>query len=354
MMNPPGLVKYTLALVAIVICSGCAPLRQAQDDMAVAPSAATPNATYAGRTLFLNGRPVTAARPPGAILPGALPRFATILPDRRGGHKKYEYIFGFYGSYAGIFHYPKSTAMVGELNGAGGQGCTNALYGYGKKIVWNAGRTSDLITEYEVPSNKVLKTLSLDYTYTSSCAMNTSGNLAVGILLGNSSDDCGGQVVIFKHARGSGTVYKTPLCKEYFDGYDPSGNLFADGLDSNYNFALVELPKGSSTFQTIATSNTVDFPGSVQWDGTYLAVTDQSTSQIYQYTVSGTTATLKGTVSFSGVGDCAQTWITKNVVYCADADNEDGEVFQYPAGGSAIAVLGSGIPTPLGVTAAKE
>jgi hypothetical protein len=341
-MNSTGLIKCASAVVALAICSACA-------GGAVAPSGAALNATYIGKTLWVNGRPVTAAR---ASL-GAPPRFATILPDRRRGHKKYEYIFGYYGSYAGIFHYPKSTAMVGELDGAGGQGCTNVLYGYGKKIIWNAGRTNDLITEYEVPSNTVLKTLSLDYMYTSSCAMNTNGDLAVGILLGNSGS-CAGQVVIFKHASGSGTVYKTPLCKEYFDGYDPSGNLFADGLDSNYNFALVELPKGSSTFQTIATSNTVDFPGSVQWDGTYLAVTDQSTSQIYQYTVSGTTATLKGTVSFSGVGDCAQTWITKNVVYCADADNEDGEVFQYPAGGSAIAVLGSGIPTPLGVTAAKE
>jgi hypothetical protein len=63
---------------------------------------------------------------------------------------------------------------------------------------------------------------------------------------------------------------------------------------------------------------------------------------------------LEGTVSLSGVGDCAQTWITKDVVYCADADNGDGSVFKYPAGGSAIAVLGSGFPEPLGVTAAKE
>jgi hypothetical protein len=342
MMNRTGLVKYTGALVAIAICSACS-------GSTVAPSAATPNATYVGRTLFLNGRPVTAARPPGAM-PRSL---ATILPDRHGEHKKFEYIFNTYESFAGIFHYPKSTQMVGELDGAGGQGCTNVLYGYGKKIIWNAGRTGELITEYEVPSNQVLKTLSLGYMYTSSCAMNTSGDLAVGILLNNSLR-CAGQVVIFKHASGSGAVYNTPLCKEYFDGYDPSGNLFADGLDSNSNFALVELPNGSSAFKTITTSNTVDFPGSVQWDGTYVTVTDQDTSQMYQYTVSGTEATLKGTVSFSGAGDCAQTWVTKHVVYCADADNGDGEVFQYPAGGSAIAVLGSGFPTPLGVTAAKE
>jgi len=169
-----------------------------------------------------------------------------------------------------------------------------------EEIVWNAGRTNDLIDEYKVP-NKLLKTLSLNYSFTSSCAMNTSGDLAVGILLGNSYGP-GGQVVIFKNATGSGTVYNTPLTKEYFDGYDPSGNLFADGFgSSNYSFALVELPKGSTKFVTIKTSNSPDFPGSVQWDGTYLAVFDQQTSETYQYTVSGTTATLKNSVQFTGL-----------------------------------------------------
>jgi hypothetical protein len=144
------------------------------------------------------------------------------------------------------------------------------------------------------------------------------------------------------------------LDAEYFDGYDNQGNLFADGLTTSGYFALVELPKGSSTFKTISTSNSVQFPGSVQWDGTYLTVFDQETSETYQYTVSGTTATLKGTVSYSGVGDCAQTWLVKGLLYCGDAGNGDGEVFKYPAGGSAIAVLGSGLPEPLGVTAAKK
>jgi|HubBroStandDraft_2_1064218.scaffolds.fasta_scaffold12898_3 hypothetical protein len=346
-MNTPSLLKYGGAVVALVIVSACGgPLRQAQDDMAVAPSAPALNATYAGRTLFVNGRPVTAAR----LNP--LPRYAELVPDKSKS-KTYEYVFNDYGSYASIFNYPKGTTMIGQLKGAGGQGCTNVLYGYGKKIIWNAGRTNDVITEYSVPNNKVLKTLSLNYTYTSSCAMNTSGDLAVGILLGNSSGP-GGQVVIFKNATGSGKVYNTPLTKEYFGGYDPSGNLFADGFGSSYNFELVELPKGSSKFVTIATSNSPDFPGSVQWDGTYLSVFDQEAGATYQYTVSGTTATLKNTVQFTGTSDCAQTWIVKGLLYCGDAGNNDGEVFKYPAGGSAIATFTGNFDFPLGVTAAKK
>lgn len=49
------------------------------------------------------------------------------------------------------------------------KGCTNAWHGYGKNI---AERTNDLITKYAVPGHRVLQTLFLNYTFTSSCDMN--------------------------------------------------------------------------------------------------------------------------------------------------------------------------------------
>jgi hypothetical protein len=341
-----GLLKCAGAAVVLAVVSACG------SGSTVAPSVApfkannTFKANYVGKTLFVNGRPITAAR----LNP--LPRYAQLVPDavRRG---KYEYVFNYYGTYGSMFNYPKSTDMIGQLDGAGGQGCTNVLFGYGKNIMWNAGRTNDLITEYAVPGNKVLKTLSLDYTFTSSCAMNTDGDLAVGVLLGNTYGPAG-QVAIFKGATGSGKVYKTPLSKEYFNGYDPSGNLFADGFGASSEFLLVELPKGSKKFVTIKTSNSPQFPGSVQWDGKYVTVFDQITSQTYRYTVSGTTATLKHTIQYSGASDCAQTWIVKGLLYCGDAGNDDGEVFNYPAGGSPVAILTGSFDEPLGVVAAKR
>ena len=346
-MKSSGLLKCVGALAALAILSACGalPLSLSKGQGTAVPSAAGQNVRYVGKTLFLNGRPVTAAR----LSP--MPRYATLVPDLHR-KKKFEYIFNDYGTYASIFDYPKGVAQIGTIYGLGGQGCTNVLYGYGHKIFWNAGRTNDLISEYKVP-NKLLKTLSLDYTFTSSCAMNGSGDLAVGVLLGNNYG-AGGQVVIFKNATGSGTVYNTPLNKEYFDGYDPSGNLFADGFSSSYTFTLVELPKGSSKFVTIKTSNSPQFPGSVQWDGTYLAVFDQLTNEMYQYAVSGTTATLKNTIQFNGSADCAQTWIVKGLAYCGDAGNNDGEVFKYPAGGSPVAVFTGNFDFPLGVTAAQK
>jgi hypothetical protein len=325
-------------MVALAILSACA-------GSAVAPSSAALNLTYIGRTLSVNGRPVTAAR----LSP--LPRYATILPDRHKKAKTFEYVINYYGSYASIFDYPKSVQQIGSINGAGGQGCTNVLYGYGKKIIWNVAG-SNQITEYQVPQTPI-KTLSVAFSFPSSCAMNTSGDLAVGIL--SASGSGAGDVVIFKNASGSGTAYATPLDEEFFDGYDNQGNLFADGFTGyRSGFALVELPKGSTKFVTIKTSNNPAFPGSVQWDGTYLTVFDQDTAEIYRYTVSGTNATLKNTVSLSGTSDCAQTWIATGLVYCGDAGNGDGYVFKYPAGGSPLATFTGQFDVPLGMVAAEK
>ncbi len=337
-MNTTGFVKYAGALLALAVLSACggAP--------ALAPSAGTLNASYVGRSLFVNGRPVTAVR----LSP--LPTYATIVPDRHAKSKTFEYVFNYYETYASIFDYPKSVQEIGQITGDGGQGCTNVLYGYEKKTFWNIGGQNQ-ITEYKVPHTPI-KTLSAPYSFPTSCAMDASGDLAVGIF--GESGPGGGDVVIYKNASGSGTAYATPLSSEYFDGYDTQGNLFADGFNSSGAFELVELPKGSSKFEGITTSNSVEFPGSVQWDGTYVTVFDQDTSETYRYTVSGTTATLKSTVQFTGASDCAQTWIVKGLVYCGDAGNNDGEVFKYPAGGSAIATLTGDFDFPLGVTVAKK
>jgi hypothetical protein len=335
-MNSAGLVKYASSLVALSICAACS------GGSSVAPSTGGLNYQYVGRMLYVNGRPVTAAR----INPA--PRYATIVPDHHA--KTFEYIFNYYGTYASIFDYPKSTKEIGQIAGDGGQGCTNVLYGYGKKTFWNVGGQHQ-ITEYRVPK-KPLKTLSVNYSFPTSCAMDTSGDLAVGIFF--ESGKGGGDVVIFKNATGTPTVYTTPLQAEYFDGYDPQGNLFADGILPSGAFGLTELPKGSSKFVAISTSNAVQFPGSVQWDGKYITVFDQLSNAFYQYTVSGTKATLKNTITLSGSGDCAQTWNVGSLVYCGDAGNDGGEVFKYPDGGSPVAVFTGAFDTPLGVTAAQK
>jgi hypothetical protein len=88
----------------------------------------------------------------------------------------------------------------------------------------------------------------------------------------------------------------------------------------------------------------------VQWDGKYLTVGDQESHAIYRYEVSGTTATLKGTVTLTGASDCGQTWIgSRGKVFCPDSGNSQGEVYKYPAGGSPIAILTTNDYGPGGV-----
>jgi hypothetical protein len=340
-MTSTGLMKYAGAAAALAMCSACA------GGSAVAPSNAPVNSAYVGRTASINGRLVTAAHP--SLI--GMPHYTTSVPEPNAmaKSKDFDYIINFYGSFATIFNYPKSTKQIGTINDVGGQGCTNVLFGYGKKTFWIVAG-SDQITNYTVPQ-KVIKNLSIsDDSMPSSCAMDTDGDLAVGILDGPSTGD----IVIFKNATGSGKFIKTPLAREYFDGYDAKGNLFFDGFTGGSQFQLDEIPAGKTTVQTITTSNTVQFPGSVQWDGTYMTVFDQESNAMYQYTIKGTKATLQHTIAFSGSSDCAQTWIAAKVVYCGDAGNDNGEVFKYPAGGSPVAVLTGSFDEPLGTVAAAK
>ncbi|MEO8789227.1 MAG: hypothetical protein ABI431_03030 [Candidatus Tumulicola sp.] len=338
-----GFVRYTSALVALAICSACSGAGAGS----VAPSNAAPSVQYKGGTAFVNGRPVTAARP-NLNAPAHYPEIV-LDPTAKSKTKNFDYIINNYGSYASVFNYPKSIKQIATVTDVGGQGCTNVLNGYGKKIVWIIA-AYDQISEYTAPDTLV-KSLSVDSkSFPSSCAMNTDGDLAVGILAGTNS----GAMVIFKKAKGSGSVIKTPLIQEFFDGYDNKGNLFFDGYNASFKFQFAEIPKGSKTPQLIALSNKIQFPGSVQWDGKYVTVFDQLANNLYRYTIKGTKAKLHDTISFTGVSDCAQTWIAGDVVYCGDAGLDDGEVLNYPAGGSPIAVFKGNFDLPLGTVATAE
>jgi hypothetical protein len=95
----------------------------------------------------------------------------------------------------------------------------------------------------------------------------------------------------------------------YFIAYDPKGDLFVDGITESDTYGVVEMASGSSSFKAVTLSNTIEFPGGMQWDGKYVTLNDQEAHVIYGYTCSGTSCTLKRTVSFSGSSDCVQTWI---------------------------------------------
>jgi hypothetical protein len=335
-IHTAGFLRCAGAAIALALCSACA------GGPGVAPSNAVSASQYNTTALRVNGRPITAER----LNLGVLPHYPATVLDATAKSTYFDYVINLYGTYASIFNYPKSAKQIGTITDVGGQGCTNVLYGYGKNRFWIVAG-SDQITEYSAPQ-KPIKTLSTpDGSMPSSCAMNSDGDLAVGDLQT-------GDVILYRHASGTGKAIASPLFAEYFDGYDNKGNLFFDGFDINTTVLLEELPKGSDTVRPISTSNTIRFPGSVQWDGKYMTVFDQYSNDFYRYTIEGTKATLKSTIALSGSSDCAQTWIATGVVYCGDAGNDNGEVFKYPAGGSPIAVLSGNFDEPLGTVAVKK
>jgi hypothetical protein len=274
----------------------------------------------------------------------------SVTPD---AHKKKEALYQYMSVSNAIleYDYPKSDKSIGQIPvGVAAGECADILYGAARRDFWVTLPVAKQYEEFALGGTKPIKTLTESAGEPSgNCAMDpTTGTLAAPIF-------SNGDVVIFAHASGSGTAMTTSLFEAYFDGYDNQGNLFVDGRNTSLAFGLVELPKGSNTFENISISNNVAFPGAVQWDGKYLTVGDQESHAIYRYKVSGTTATLKGTVTLTGASDCGQTWIgSGGKVFCPDSGNTQGEVYKYPAGGSPIAILTTNAYGPGGVVEVRR
>jgi hypothetical protein len=133
-----------------------------------------------------------------------------------------------------------------------------------------------------------------------------------------------------------------------FCGYDAKGNLFVDGLSSAHHgkFALVELTLGAKALTGIAVSQQVTMPGQVQWDGRYVAIGDSglSPSVVYQFSISGSAASLAGTTTLDKSKRVVQFWIDGARIIGPDFGSRVG-FWSYPRGGSptkTIAVPGYG------------
>jgi hypothetical protein len=274
------------------------------------------------------------------------------MKKKKGG-KAVQYISDFYGSDVLEFDYPKSTQSIGTITGVSdAQGeCTMQTTGKAKKKKGGAdfyvvASGSDAVEEFAAGGTNPITTLSESAGEPAGCGVDSKGDVAVSIL-------GAGDVVIFKGGKGSGTTMSDGLSSTYFINYDSKGDLFVDGINGGGSFQLAELPAGGKSFENITVPNTVEFPGQVQWDGKYITVNDQEGYAIYQYTVTKTTAKLEGTVSYSGAGDCVQTWIAGSYFICPDASNADGKIYPYPKGGSPTATLTGSFELPIGSVALK-
>jgi hypothetical protein len=283
--------------------------------------------------------------PSGASV--GMPGIAHILvrsqPANLKGTGPYQYIANAnYGSGApgtvSVFDYPKSDAQIGSISSLPSPRgfCTNVLFGTGKETFWvvsSSGSSTGALYEFKVGGNRPIKTLTPP-SRPAGCAIDPpTGNL-VATMLNN------GQVVIYKKASGKGTVSQTPLSEAFFAGFDNKSNLYVDGESTN-GFGFVELPKGSKAWKTLSVSTAIGFPGEVQFDGKYITITAVEFHDIFGYTCSGTTCTLKRTVPIAGSALC-DTWIAKGYVICAQSGSgDDALISKYPAGGLIATLKGS-------------
>jgi hypothetical protein len=162
----------------------------------------------------------------------------------------------------------------------------------------------------------------------------TTGNLAAT----DASSSHGG-VAIFKNSRGAPTYYTNPAF-HYYDscGYDAAGNLFVDGMDKYSQFIFAELPKSSSQLKVVALNQYIGSPAAVRWDGKYVAIGDSSTPVIYQFVISGSSATRVGTTRLGGSAQyISHFFIQGGTLITPNFPKKGGQYvilfFKYPAGG---------------------
>jgi hypothetical protein len=130
---------------------------------------------------------------------------------------------------------------------------------------WVADSGLDELVEFDYGGKRPVKTLSTSGDERSGCSVDpSSGNAAAAIISDN-------DVLVWRKGSGTPTTYTTPLRSNYFAGYDGRGDLFVDGLDGSEAFGLAELPKGGSSFQLVGLEQSIEFPGNIQCDGSYLA-----------------------------------------------------------------------------------
>jgi hypothetical protein len=236
-----------------------------------------------------------------------------------------------------IYAYPRGK-LVSELGGSTGVICSNAA-GH----VFLSQVNVDVIDEFQHGRSSPIAELSEPFGDPQSCSADpTSGNLALVSQQG---------AAIYR----PGKHHRWHLPKLYMlgqnlfsCGYDASGDLFIDGKTQNNTIIFAELPKDGSKFKNVTLDHKLTIPGTVQWDGQYLAVGDQENTLIHRFSIQGSEGTQIGSVMLSGPSSVPQFWIQDSIVIGADPYNSQVGFWKYPDGGSEI--MSRKVFQPLGAT----
>ncbi len=232
--------------------------------------------------------------------------------------------------------------------------CTNA-----KGDVFIVDFGARMIKQYAhgaiTPTTTISDALGIPY----SCAVNAaSGELAV-TNLENSSGTEPGNVIVYPASLGSPIEYSdATLYEPLFCDYDGKGNLYVDAYDDTNVGRLGVLHHGNQSFTILNVSGgTIPLTSGLLADGRQLLVANlYYPAVIYRVTVSGSTATIVGSLSLphgSTVAEFAKYGSASTAaVIVPDYDNSNVKGYSFP-GGSPLFTLTSEISQPAGAVVSQ-
>jgi hypothetical protein len=264
------------------------------------------------------------------------------------------YVANFQAGSVSVFAYNdgKSPTLVGTLTGfdVPVAACSDNK---GNVFIGDFGTAT--ITEFAHGATLPTQVLQDPQAEPQGCAVDpTTGNLAAI----NWACTCGtGNIAIYANATGTPKIY-TNAAQSFPESaaYDPQGNLVIAGRQNNVT-NVFEVAKGTTKFTELTVKNgTIDYPGQVEWGGSYLLIGEQqyqgqNASAVYQTVLKGKTLTIHGTIPLTGTTDVfgfakRGSGSTASIA-AADVVSNDGFVYSFP-GGQQTSTF-SGMTAPLGM-----
>jgi hypothetical protein len=205
--------------------------------------------------------------------------------------------------------------LVGTLTGFSSPAamCTD-----GAGNVWIPDAGTRRLYEYAHGGTQPIETIQQKSGYPYDCSIDpATGNLAVASQHPNGKYQSYSVVDVYLKGSRSETAFSTPhgFKEVYFVAYDNASNLYADGTPCAYDNCyykrngapgLYRLVNGASEFQRLNLRGaTLHQPTAISWVNPTLLVGDrdfqkQGTSGAYKVFVSGSKATVVGTLPFNG------------------------------------------------------
>jgi hypothetical protein len=256
-----------------------------------------------------------AARPTAMLPPQAASRSFLYVTNWRSG-------------YVSVLTYPQGVPVgsIGGFSQPEGE-CVDAA-----SDVFVADRLHHQVQEFAHGGLTPQKKLAYPGAEPLACSVDPlTGNLAV--TNGSRSKTQSSVIAVFPQSGGNPQTYSMQGFNAQYCGYDNQSNLYIDGFGiGKHTFAFAELPKGGSSIVRVSLNKTIHYPGSVQWDGKHLMVSDEFPPAVYRFTFTQSGGMAVGhATTFGNLYEVGQLW-----VHAGNIVGTDGDVvylWNYPSGG---------------------